>query len=88
MAGQFFCFGLMMSNFNAIAMQPMGAIAGMASSLTGFYTTAAGALFGWIVAGRFAGTVTPLVIGFLVLGVATFLAILATEGRDGLFKGE
>ena len=84
----FFCFGLMMSNFNAIAMQPMGRIAGMAASLTGFYTTAAGATFGWLVARQFDGTVRPLSLGFLVLGLLTACAVVWTEGRGGLFKGE
>lgn len=88
MAGAFYSFGLMMSNFNAIAMQPMGQAAGMASSLIGFYTTAAGATLGWLVARQFDGTVRPLAIGFLVLGLLTFLSIVVTEGRNGLFKGE
>lgn len=88
MAGAFFAFGLMMSNFNAIAMQPMGHAAGMASSLTGFYTTAAGATFGWLVARQFDGTVRPLSQGFLALGCLTLAAILVTEGRKGMFRGE
>jgi MFS transporter, DHA1 family, multidrug resistance protein len=60
----------------------------MASSLTGFYTTAAGATFGWLIARQFDGTVRPLAIGFLVLSLLTAAAIVWTEGRDGLFKGE
>ena len=88
MGGSFYAFGLMMSNFNAIGMQPMGHVAGTAASLGGFYATGAGATFGWLIAGQFDGTVRPIAIGFLVLGLATLAAIVWTEGRDGLFKGE
>lgn len=87
MAGAFYAFGLMMSNFNAIGMQPMGHIAGMASSLTGFYTTAAGATFGWLVARQFDGTVRFVALGFLVLGLLTLASVAWTE-RGRLFRGE
>ena len=39
----FFCFGLIAPNFNALAMEPLGHIAGMGSSFIGFYTTAVSA---------------------------------------------
>jgi MFS transporter, DHA1 family, multidrug resistance protein len=88
MAACFFLYGLIMSNFNAIAMQPMGQTAGMAASFTGSYSTAAGALFGTLVAGRFDGTILPLFIGFAVLGLCALLSVSAVEGRAGLFRGE
>jgi DHA1 family bicyclomycin/chloramphenicol resistance-like MFS transporter len=77
-----------MSNFNAIAMQPMGQTAGMAASFTGGYSTAAGALFGTMIAARFDGTIVPLYTGFAVLGFCALLAVFAVEGRSGLFRGE
>ena len=40
MALTLFCFGLIMPNFNALAMEPMGRIAGTASSFYGAVTTA------------------------------------------------
>jgi DHA1 family bicyclomycin/chloramphenicol resistance-like MFS transporter len=88
MAACFFLYGLIMSNFNAIAMQPMGQAAGMAASFTGSYSTATGALFGTLIAGRFDGTVLPLFTGFAVLGFCASLSALAVEGRAGLFRGE
>src|SRR4029077_11834683 len=88
MAACFFLYGLIMSNFNAIAMQPMGQTAGMAASLTGSYSTATGALLGTLIAGRFDGTVLPLFTGFAVLGFCASLSALAVEGRAGLFRGE
>ena len=88
MAGCFFLHGLMLSNFNAIAMQPMGQTAGMAASLTGSYATATGALLGTLIAGRFDGTILPLFTGFAVLGACALLSVLVVEGRAGLFRGE
>jgi len=88
MASAFFSFGLMVPNFNAIAMQPMGAVAGTASSFIGFYTTAAGALFGWIIGAYFDGTVIPLAAGFALLSIAALVTVLAVEGWRGMFRGE
>ena len=88
MAACFFLYGLILSNFNAIAMQPMGQAAGMAASLTGSYSTATGALLGTLIAGQFDGTILPLFTGFAVLGLCALLSVLAVEGRAGLFRGE
>lgn len=88
LAAAFFGFGLIVPNFNAIAMQPMGRMAGMASSLIGFFTTAAGAAIGWVVGRLFDGTVRPLSLGFALAGVLALLCVLAVEGRKGMFRGE
>jgi DHA1 family bicyclomycin/chloramphenicol resistance-like MFS transporter len=79
MAAAFFCFGLIGPNFNAMAMEPVGHIAGTASSFIGFYTTAAGATFGWLIGQSFDGTVRPLTIGFTLLAVAALVTVLITE---------
>ena len=79
MAAAFFCFGLIGPNFNAMAMEPVGNIAGTASSFIGFYTTAAGATFGWLIGQSFDGTVRPLAIGFTLLALAALVTVLITE---------
>jgi DHA1 family bicyclomycin/chloramphenicol resistance-like MFS transporter len=88
MIGCFFLYGMILSNFNAIAMQPMGQSAGMAASLTGSYSTASAALFGTLIAGFFNGTIAPLFTGFAVLGLCALLCVLAVEGGRGLLRGE
>ena len=40
----FFCVGLILPNFNALAMEPLGRVAGMGSSLIGAYMTGVGAV--------------------------------------------
>jgi DHA1 family bicyclomycin/chloramphenicol resistance-like MFS transporter len=79
MAALFLCFGLIVPNFNTLAMGPLGHIAGMASSFIGFYTTAAGAIAGWLIGQAFDGTVRPLAIGFTTLGAMALLTVLVTE---------
>jgi DHA1 family bicyclomycin/chloramphenicol resistance-like MFS transporter len=83
-----FMFGLSLPNFNAIAMQPLGAIAGAASSVLGFYTTAVGALIGWLVGQSFDGTVRPLCIGFAAMGLLSLVTVAVTEGSRSLFRRE
>ena len=78
-AATFFCFGLMAPNFNAMAMEPVGHIAGTASSFVGFYTTTAGAFFGYLIGQSFNGSVRPLAIGFTLLAVAALITVLIVE---------
>lgn len=75
----FFCFGLIAPNFNALAMEPMGHIAGMASSLVGFATTALSAALGWLAGQAYDGTVIPLSIGFAGYSAVSLVVVLITE---------
>jgi DHA1 family bicyclomycin/chloramphenicol resistance-like MFS transporter len=58
-------FGLIGSNLNSIAMQPMGHIAGTASSVQGLISTIGGALLGAAIGQAFDGTAIPFLIGML-----------------------
>ena len=76
---------LTMPNFNAIAMEPLGAIAGTASAVLGLFTTLGGALIGIAVGRAFDGTVRPLGLTYLVCALATLAAVLwAENGRLNL----
>ena len=74
-----FCFGLIGANFNSIAMEPLGKIAGTASSVLGFVTTVGGALIGFYIGQHFDGTVLPLTLGFTACGLATLSFVALTE---------
>ena len=74
-----FCFGLVASNFNAIAMEPLGHIAGTASSVQGFVTTVGGALIGFFIGQHFNGTAVPLTLGFASCGLLAFGLVFVTE---------
>ena len=77
-----FCFGLVASNFGALAMEPLGHVAGTASSIQGYVPTAGGALLGFLIGQRYDGTTLPLQVGLLVYGVlALGLVLFAEHGR-------
>lgn len=75
----FACFGMIGANFSALALEPLGKIAGTASAAYGFATSSVSAFFGWLVASQFDGTVTPVMIGFIGLGIASLGIVLVTE---------
>jgi DHA1 family bicyclomycin/chloramphenicol resistance-like MFS transporter len=80
-----FCFGLVVSNFGALAMEPLGHIAGTASSVQGFVTTVGGASLGFLVGQQFDGTAIPMTLGFFGFGAAAFAIVAITE-RGRLFR--
>jgi MFS transporter, DHA1 family, multidrug resistance protein len=79
-----FLLGMIFSNFNALAMEPQGSVAGTASSLIGSIATVLAASFGHLVGQAYDGTAVPLSTGYLALGLATLVIILITE-RGKLF---
>lgn len=78
------CFGLASANFGALAMQPLGHVAGTASSVQGTIGTIGGALLGLLVGQSFDGTLVPMVGGFAAFGALGLLILLWTE-RGRLF---
>jgi len=84
---QFFCFGLIVSNFNAISIEPLGKVAGTASSIMGSYTTLSGALLGAIVGQAFDMTAWPINVAFVVFSGLALIIVLITE-RGRLFTEE
>ncbi|AGK59511.1 Bcr/CflA subfamily drug resistance transporter [Hyphomicrobium denitrificans 1NES1] len=84
-ASAFFLFGLIAPNFNAIAMEPQGHNAGMASSVTGSLSTAIGAMAGGLVAHAFNGTVFPIAAGFAACSLTACLIVFAVEGKHSFF---
>lgn len=75
----FACFGMMGSNFSALAMEPLGKIAGTASAAYGFATTLMSSLIGLFIGAQFDGTTVPMMTGFTVLGLITLGIVLITE---------
>lgn len=79
-----FMFGWAASNMNALSMEPLGAVAGTASSVFGFVQTVGGAILGTITGQFFDGTLTPVAAGYFVLGLAAILCVVVAE-RGKLF---
>ena len=81
----FGCFGMIGANFSAIAMEPQGKIAGTASALYGFTTVAVASGIGYLISSQFNGTVSPILLGYVALGVLSLAIVLITE-RGKLFE--
>lgn len=82
LAPSMFVIGLCFPNFNALAMEPHGAIAGTASSIVGFTSTAIGAAIGWAVGAAFDGTVLPMTLGYAACaGLSILIVLIAEPGR-------
>jgi len=77
----FFFFGILFGNLNALAMEPLGHIAGLGSALIGSVSTLMSVVFGVMIADAYDQTVLPLVAGFALLGLAAVLAMRWTESK-------
>jgi len=75
----FFFFGILFGNLNALAMEPLGHIAGLGSALVGSVSTFMSVVLGIIVANAYDNTIMPLVLGFALLGLAGLLTMRWTE---------
>lgn len=65
----FFNFGIAFGNFNALAMEPMGHIAGLASAIIGAVSSVISITLGTMIGQMYDGTLVPVTAGFLLLGV-------------------
>lgn len=74
-----FCFGGIGANFNALAMEPLGAVAGTASSVFGFMQTIIGAGGGLFISHFFHDTITPIILGYLTTGILALILVLIAE---------
>ncbi len=74
-----FAFGLIFSNFSALAMEPQGHIAGTASSLFGSITTLIGIGVGYAIGQFYNGTLVPLASGAVLSSFLALAVVFATE---------
>jgi DHA1 family bicyclomycin/chloramphenicol resistance-like MFS transporter len=79
-----FMFGWAASNMNSLSMEPLGAVAGTASSVFGFIQTVGGALIGSFIGQQFDGTVVPVATGYFAMGTLAIVCVLVAE-RGRLF---
>ena len=75
----FFSCGILFGNYNALAMEPMGRIAGMAAAISGALSSLLALVAGTVIGRVYDGTVIPLVAGFTGLGL---VALLLTEWAE------
>ena len=83
-----FMFGWTASNMNSLSMEPLGAVAGTASSVFGFIQTVGGAILGTITGSFFDGSVTPIAAGYFILGLVAIGCVLIAENGKLFGVGE
>jgi DHA1 family bicyclomycin/chloramphenicol resistance-like MFS transporter len=76
------CFGLVGANSSALAMSPLGHVAGTASALQGLITTVGGALIGLLAGQLFDGTTIPLVACFAIGGALALPVALWANPKE------
>jgi MFS transporter, DHA1 family, multidrug resistance protein len=70
----FFCIGILFGNQNALAMEPLGHLAGIGAAVVGSLSTLIQMPLGTIIGQNYNGTIFPLVIGIAVLtGLSIFV---------------
>jgi DHA1 family bicyclomycin/chloramphenicol resistance-like MFS transporter len=70
----FFCTGILFGNTNALAMQPLGHLAGIGAAVVGSLSTLISMLLGIVIGRSYNGTILPLVVGMTVLtGISMFV---------------
>lgn len=79
--GLFFCNGMLFGNLTALALKPMGHIAGIASALNGTLSTLIAMAAGAITGRLFDGTVLPVITGFTLMFAAAIAVMVWTESR-------
>jgi MFS transporter, DHA1 family, multidrug resistance protein len=77
----FFCMGILFGNLNAIAMEPLGHIAGVGAAVVGSLSTLFSVPTGILIGQCYNETVLPLIGGFAIFSVMSLLAIRWTENR-------
>ena len=84
----FFFMGILFGNLNALAMEPLGRIAGLGAAVVGSISTLLSVVLGVIVAGAYDGTIIPLVAGFSVLSMMCLVTMYWTErfSKEGMLN--
>lgn len=74
----FFTFGILFSNFNTLAVHPLGHIAGVANSVISTVQTLISILIGGFIGQSYNGSTLPLILGFLLCGSASLILMIYT----------
>ncbi len=76
----FFCFGILFGNVNALAMKPLGHIAGVGAAVVGALSTLISVPIGIVIGQSYNGTIVPLVAGMAILTGLSIIIVRWTEG--------
>jgi MFS transporter, DHA1 family, multidrug resistance protein len=75
----FFCIGILFGNQNALAMEPLGHLAGIGAAVVGSLATLIQMPLGTVIGQSYNNTVFPLIIGIAILTGVSILVVIWTE---------
>lgn len=70
-----FCVGMLFGNLTALAMLPLGKMAGMGAAIVGFISTIISVILGTIITSAYDHTLVPLSAGFMILAFASYFLV-------------
>lgn len=76
----FSCVGILFGNFNSLAIEPLGDIAGMATAVISTLQNIVSISLASMIGANFNNTLYPMALGFLFLSTASLLSMIWTEG--------
>lgn len=71
----FFFVGILFGNLNALAMEPLGHVAGIGAAVVGALSTLISVLLGTYIGQSYNGTILPLVMGLAVLSGLSLVVV-------------
>jgi DHA1 family bicyclomycin/chloramphenicol resistance-like MFS transporter len=80
----FFGVGILFGNLNALAMEPLGHIAGVGAAVVGSLSTFISLLLGTLIGQSYNGTVLPLIGGFAILSITAIGVMRWVETKKPL----
>lgn len=83
----FFCFGLVFGNINAMAMEPMGHVAGIAAAIIGSTSSIMSMSIGTVIGQMYNGTLVPVTAGFLIFGSISMAILTFAQKYKEKHKG-
>lgn len=83
---QFFTIGFLFGNLRALAMEPMGHIAGIGSALNGFISTVMAVPIADYIGKYVTDSVAPLFLGFVICGLVSLSLFYMVRGNFSLAK--
>lgn len=77
----FLCVGVLFGNLTSLAMEPLGAVAGVGAAVVQFVQTLLGLPIGILIGRSYNGTILPLVMGFAVCGSVALAVMRWAEAQ-------
>jgi DHA1 family bicyclomycin/chloramphenicol resistance-like MFS transporter len=71
----FFCVGMLFGNQNALAMEPLGHLAGIGAAVVGTLSTLIAVPLGTIIGRNYNGTILPVIVGLAILSGLSILVV-------------